>query len=241
MARDYSTEDEVPELHPLRGGDTGGRDREITLGVGMVLGIFFAITLICAVFFGFGYSLGRRSSQSTAPAGTNATASTNFNTFKPSPNSPALQPVPDSASASSGPTVSLPAGAASTLAGNSTAAPGDNTSASVTTATVPLNDSSAAAAATQPVPYKPAFPGPSSASTPVLPTSPAIVQVAAVSHQEDADVLLSALRKRGYNVTARQEPQDNLIHIQVGPFANRRDAEAMRQKLLADGFNAIVK
>jgi len=69
----------------------------------------------------------------------------------------------------------------------------------------------------------------------------AIVQVAAVSHQEDADVLMTALKKRGYTVTIRQEPQDKLLHVQVGPFANKKDAEAMRQRLLADGYNAIVK
>jgi DedD protein len=69
----------------------------------------------------------------------------------------------------------------------------------------------------------------------------AVVQVAAVSHQEDADVLMSALKKHGYNVTIRQEPQDKLLHVQVGPFASKKDAEAMRQRLLADGYNAIVK
>jgi cell division septation protein DedD len=69
----------------------------------------------------------------------------------------------------------------------------------------------------------------------------AVVQVAAVSHQEDADVLMNALKKHGYNVAIRQEPQDKLLHVQVGPFANKKDAEAMRQRLLADGYNAIVK
>jgi cell division septation protein DedD len=49
------------------------------------------------------------------------------------------------------------------------------------------------------------------------------------------------LKKRGYTVTIRQEPQDKLLHVQVGPFANKKDAEAMRQRLLADGYNAIVK
>ena len=68
-----------------------------------------------------------------------------------------------------------------------------------------------------------------------------VVQVAAVSHQEDADVLMSALKKHGYNVAIRLEPQDKLLHVQVGPFASKKDAEAMRQRLLADGYNAIVK
>jgi cell division septation protein DedD len=67
-----------------------------------------------------------------------------------------------------------------------------------------------------------------------------MVQIAAVSHQEDADLLLSALRSHGYAVFVRQE-QDKLLHVQIGPFATRKEADAMRQRLLADGYNAIVK
>jgi cell division septation protein DedD len=68
-----------------------------------------------------------------------------------------------------------------------------------------------------------------------------MVQIAAVSHAEDAEVLQSALQRRGYHITVTHAPQDKLMHVQVGPFANRKDAEAMRQKLLDDGYNAIVK
>jgi cell division septation protein DedD len=75
----------------------------------------------------------------------------------------------------------------------------------------------------------------------ISPNGTSIVQVAAVSHQEDADLLISALKKRGYTVFIRQEPQDKLLHVQIGPFATKKDAEAMRQHLLSDGYNAIVK
>ena len=68
-----------------------------------------------------------------------------------------------------------------------------------------------------------------------------MVQIAAVSHSEDAQVLVDALRRRGYSVTARRDAGDNLIHVQTGPFVNRNDANAMRQKLLNDGYNAIVQ
>ena len=68
-----------------------------------------------------------------------------------------------------------------------------------------------------------------------------VVQVAAVSHQEDANMLLAALKKKGYSVSIRQEPQDKLLHLQLGPFASKKEADAMRQRLLADGYNAIVK
>ncbi|MGD0097072.1 MAG: SPOR domain-containing protein [Terracidiphilus sp.] len=68
-----------------------------------------------------------------------------------------------------------------------------------------------------------------------------MVQIAAVSHQEDADVLVSALRKRGYAVTMRRDPTDSLFHVRIGPFASRDDANAARQKLLNDGYNASVE
>ena len=68
-----------------------------------------------------------------------------------------------------------------------------------------------------------------------------MVQIAAVSHPGDAEVLVSALRRRGYAVAVYRDPVDTLMHVQVGPFASRNDAAAMRQKLLNDGYNAIVQ
>jgi cell division septation protein DedD len=68
-----------------------------------------------------------------------------------------------------------------------------------------------------------------------------MIQVATVSSQEDADVLVSALRKRGYTATARHDPADNKLHVRIGPFSNRNDANVMSKKLLHDGYNAIVQ
>ena len=68
-----------------------------------------------------------------------------------------------------------------------------------------------------------------------------MVQIAAVSHPEDAEVLVSALRKNGYAVAVHRDISDSLIHVQVGPFASHSDALIMRQKLLNDGYNAIVQ
>jgi cell division septation protein DedD len=67
------------------------------------------------------------------------------------------------------------------------------------------------------------------------------VQVAAVRVPQDADILVDALKKHGYTAVVRNEPQDQLLHVQLGPFTSRGDANAMRSKLLADGYNAVVK
>jgi cell division septation protein DedD len=215
---------EPPELQRLQGQD---RDREITLSMGMILSIFFALVLVCALFFGMGYTLGRHSSQSqTADEGT-AADSSNFNGFKPSPQSIAVQPVPTSA--------------APTVANSTAAAPAESDGSEASTTPDISHAATAPATATMPTPTKPT----ALATQPAAPIQTvqqsSIVQVAAVSHQEDADVLLSALKKQGYSVYAQPNPQDKLIHIQLGPFANRNDANAMRQRLLADGYNAIVK
>ena len=68
-----------------------------------------------------------------------------------------------------------------------------------------------------------------------------MVQIAAVSHPEDADVLVGALRRRGYAVAVRRDPTDNLMHVQVGPFSSHDEASAMRQRLLNDGYNAVIQ
>jgi DedD protein len=63
-----------------------------------------------------------------------------------------------------------------------------------------------------------------------------------MSHQEDADVVAVDLKRRGYAVAIRHEPQDKLLHVQIGPFASKKEADAMRQRLQTDGYNnAIVK
>ena len=68
-----------------------------------------------------------------------------------------------------------------------------------------------------------------------------MVQIAAVSQKADADVLVGALLRRGYAVSARREPLDGLIHVKIGPFKTPSEAEGWRQKLLNDGYNAEIQ
>ncbi len=200
---------------------SGPRDREISLGTTMILGIFFALAVLCAVFFGFGYSLGRKSVATVAAAAPAQPESTSaFSGFKPSPGnaSDKLSAVAKgTTSEDNPPPVRV---TAKTL-------PQDNHVVGDPLPVVP-------AAAKPPTPLAPPMPA-------VVPGGSALVQVAAVSHQEDADLLITTLKRRGYAVSIRSEPQDKLLHVQVGPFATHKEADAMRQRLLADGFNAIVK
>jgi DedD protein len=239
----------IDERHSSDRHDTPA-DREVTLNTGTVLALFFTLALICAVFFGFGYSMGRKSQQAVPVASSDSTPAAAPETTaadKPAPGSPAIQSVPgyqSSATSDAGskttvtaPTVKLsPAASASQT---------PDTASSVVRKPIANPDAAdGAAAKAAPVVRTP----PAAATAPVTTYNSAVpatgityVQIAAVSHQEDADVLLSALQRRGYKVLARTDTADKLIHVQIGPFTDRKQAEVTRQKLIGDGYNAFLK
>jgi len=112
--------------------------------------------------------------------------------------------------------------------------------------------SSAAAAAPEPIPVtntaqsQPNAPSVAARPAPEMARASAAgnfaVQVAAVSKEEDADALVSALRKKNYPVfVINGNAADKLFHVQVGPFASMADAEAMKSRLAGDGYNPILK
>jgi cell division septation protein DedD len=75
-----------------------------------------------------------------------------------------------------------------------------------------------------------------------LPAVDYFVQVAAVTKQEDAESLVDALKKKQYPAfVASNSAADKFFRVQVGPFTDIKDAEAMRTRLVNDGYNPIVK
>ena len=215
------------------------RDREISLGAPTILGIFFLIALVCAVFFGFGYGIGRKSPVAIGPATSTVEASSikTSGAAKPAPGLTTPEaPAPDADTDSAGtnaPQLPQP---------DQVEAPAPDPAPAakpVTAKSAPSKKAPAPIVAkATPTPQLPAA-HPTAATA--QGGAPALVQVAAVSHQEDADLLLNALKRRGYSVAIRHEPQDKLLHVQIGPLPTRKDADSMRQRLLADGYNAIVK
>jgi cell division septation protein DedD len=216
------------------------RSREITLSTASLLGIFFGLVLICGVFFGFGYSMGRGSGQGaqaaslgTAPA-SNAADSDDSANQQPATPSPAQSQ--DNAEAPA--KAALPAPVKHAKADDA-----EDASAGDAAPAPPKHVSQALVAATESAAVQKPSAGLAATTVPIAApaTGQPMVQIAAVARQEDADVLVSALRQRGYGVVVRNEPQDKLLHVQVGPFADRTQATAIKQKLLSDGYNAIIK
>lgn len=194
-------------------------ERELTLSTGMILGIFLGLILLCGLFFGFGYKMGSHKPMPPVQAATSENSPTpaaTFESFKPAAGSPA------GAGSSSQP---------SRVASEPSTDSADRSS-NVDRSPEASRENSAAASHNPP---------PAPAASAPISGGGFNVQVAAVSHQEDAELLVNALRAKGYPVSAHTEPQDKFFHIQVGPYASRKDAEAAKQKLVADGYQPIVK
>ncbi|HEY1649059.1 MAG TPA: SPOR domain-containing protein [Terracidiphilus sp.] len=226
------------ELEPVQ----ARRDTELTLGSGTLLVIFGGLVLLCGLCFGLGYMLGHHGSQSpTAAAPAAETASqplgAGSSLAKPSATETAAQPSPEADGAASDPSAPVassltPAAEAQTLPVPVAAgAPNQPEVHPALTPAVETNQPGQAG-----IPVHPAF-----VSAPAAPAGSLMVQIAAVSNTEDAEVLTSALRKRGYTVNARREPADNLVHVRVGPFATPAEANSWKMKLLNDGYNAVVQ
>ncbi|MGA9040936.1 MAG: SPOR domain-containing protein [Terriglobales bacterium] len=190
-------------------------DTEITLGTGKMLALFFGLVILCAVFFGMGFSLGKNSVKPMAGDLSPATTATNGS--RPS----AVKPN-NSAAPSQDMTFYKAVGQ-------------KDTDAQLTPSSTNPPDASTppASARSNPAPPDPA--------TSAAPAAGYFVQVAAVSKQEDADALVDALKKKQYPAASASLPTDKLFHVQVGPFTDIKDAESMRSKLLSDGYNPIVK
>jgi DedD protein len=219
-------------------------DSEITLSATTLLGIFFGLVLICGVFFGFGYSTGRHGETAQPPASSTAdetTAPTVSGASKPSAMQ-SLEPASTTPNATTA-SANAPDSNAVTESLDEDSAPPAKTQPAATPKAVAMQSSGPVA--TTPT-VKPAslpiapstLPAPAPAS---MGSGTVMVQIAAVTRSEDANALASALRQRGYTVSVRNEPQDKLLHVQVGPFATRDAAKATRAKLIADGYNAILK
>jgi len=194
-------------------------DTEITLGTGKLLAVFFFLVGICALFFALGYSLGRKAEPGVTAASAAVTpaptGSSKANSSSSSSTAPAAQPMTfyKSVEQKDANPELTPAAATKTDA-----------------PPVPENTSPAAAAMAN-------VPDPAT----TLPTAGYFVQVAAVSKQEDADSLVDALKKKQYPAFVAPLAADKLFRVQVGPYADVKEAEAMRARLIGDGYNPILK
>jgi DedD protein len=225
-------------------------DTEITLGVGKLLGLFFLLAAICGVFFSIGYSLGKSSGREQAAGDqpqvtvSDAAPSTSAGEAgKPSAGVVKSQePVPASGddADTANPEKKLTFYKAVQQTGTA-GQPPDEAHGTTGAHKVDATTEKPSPMGVEAKETKPADVAPH--ASPVTGPGTLVVQIAALSREDDAVSLAGALRKKDYNVFVVNNPvtNDKLYHVQVGPFATMPEAQAMRAKLVAEGYNPIIK
>src|SRR5258708_8011223 len=107
--------------------NNNNEDTEVTLGTGKMLGLFFGLVILCAIFFGMGYSMGKNAVKSTTEllpspgtsSGTHSIAGKPSSTPAPAPETQEVvqqQSVPPAYSTSTAPASTTPQSAPATTA-----------------------------------------------------------------------------------------------------------------------------
>ncbi len=210
---------------------------EVHWSANTILAIFFASSLISAVFFGLGYSFGRGGTAKSAMyTASSATISSPGTIGEQTQQQPASNVALRNAVV---PTPATPIEAVDTHRVN-------DAQQSVPAALRPV--SSAPSPRPKVVPARDTRPVPtaeqhSSAVRGATADGAGryMVQVGAVGDRKDARMLVSQLRKRGFHAGIYSAKNDKFLHVQIGPFTGAQQAQTMRHHVLASGYHAILK
>lgn len=227
------------------GGKRGAGDR--VLESKHVIGLFLLMLLFSGVFFTLGYVMGRNQYDGQVRAASNAANKTEpvyMAKSDPAPKKAADSKAMDDsgAAADSDP---------STVSSNS---PWNNLHSSNTRAD--------AEPRLEPAPHKvepnaaPAMaksktpPQPVSSRTvskvskgvvdsPLIPSGAYVIQVAALTREDDALGIAGSLQKKHYAAFVQTPQKDKYYRVQVGPFKDQKSADAAKKGLEGEGFKAF--
>jgi cell division protein FtsN len=188
---------------------------EVLLGNKQLLSVFFIVVILFGVFFTMGYVLGRHSvSGGYAQLPSRAAA----------PSAPAQ---PSGFSDTSSPASAQQTGPAETA---------------------PAAEEAPAKTGTQPQQQMPAAEPPHPAAAPraaaQVPSEPAAGQVflqATAAKRQDAEVVASVLKQKGFPVVLAPGPTDAVLRVLVGPFSDSDGLAKARAGLEAAGFKPFLR
>ena len=222
------------------GGKRGAGER--VLESKHVIGLFLLMLLFSGVFFALGYVMGRNQYDSQVrAASTNSRAPEPVVAPKPEPTPQRTAEAPPSA------TESDPATANNNsdweFYGSSKAAKNEPHLEPVPKAPAasPASKTVNARARVAPPTPSPAVAKTSKPGTngPLIPNGALVLQVAALTRQDDALSIASSLQKKHFAAYVQTPQKDKFYRVQVGPFKDKKTADAAKKGLESEGFKAF--
>jgi cell division septation protein DedD len=219
------------------GGKRGGAGERV-LESRHVIGLFMLMLLFSGVFFTLGYVMGRNQYDGQVRAATEPHTKLQ-NPFSPKPG-PAAKQASDSGASNSPPETAAPPNSDWEFyhAGDSKKAV-DHLKPAVP-ASVPAQKNAPALVRTTATPKTAGDPA-KSMHAPLMPGGAYTLQVAAVRREADALELATRLQHKKFPAFVLSPRGDKYYRVQVGPYADQKNADAARKGLESAGFKAIVK
>jgi len=209
------------------------RPGELVLENRQLLLVFFGIVALCGIFFALGYIVGRNT---LSPFATAAQAESGS-----SAGGGKSSPMPPAAYLNSGQPAVPSAGVPSS---SETELNYDQSLSEKTPEARLVSPESANAPSNPPAgtsqPNQPGEPAKPNAVAPPPPPG-ILVQVSALTRQEDAQALVQLLKEKKLPVLVTSWSGDTLFHVVVGPYQTEREAQQVKRTLEQDGFQPIIK
>jgi cell division protein FtsN len=221
------------------GGKRGAGER--VLEGKHVIGLFLLMLLFSGVFFTLGYVMGRNQYDGQVNAATTNSRPSERELVVPSKPKAAPPQTPEIS----------PAASESDPSTSNTNSDWEFYDSSKTAKTDPHLENVPKASATPPAPktvsMKPKVePTPPAAKTskpvtsaPLIPNGALVLQVAALTKQDDALSIASSLQKKHFAAYVQMPQKDNFYRVQVGPLKDKKAADAERKRLESEGFKAF--
>jgi cell division septation protein DedD len=92
---------------------------------------------------------------------------------------------------------------------------------------------------TVPAPTSSAKPGKNNLNAPLIPSGAIVLQVAALVKQDDALAIAGNLQKKHFSAYVQMPQKDKFYRVQVGPFKDKKAADAAKKGLENEGFKAF--
>jgi len=209
-----------------------------------VIGLFLLMLLFSGVFFTLGYVMGRNQYDGQVSAETTNARAPEREPVVPAKPERTPKPTAEAPPAAS---ESDPATSGNNsdweFYGSSKPAKGEPHLEPVPKAPAfpPESKTVSAKAKAGPVTPTPAAAKPSKpmANAPLIPTGALVLQVAALTKQDDALSIASSLQKKHFSAFVQMPQKDKFYRVRVGPFKEKKAADAAKKGLEGEGFKAF--
>src|SRR6202158_615933 len=199
-----------------------------------VIGLFLLMLLFSGVFFSLGYVMGRNQLEAQVRAASNLHASPSDGVPpEVAPRHTTKKNTPDTSSGSPNNSDSTPASSNGWgFYENTKSTKGAEPlhPVSQVSAPKPLNVKQPTAAKTK-----------APMSAPIIVKGSYVLQVAALTKENDALALANTLQKKGFPAMVLSPQANKFYRVQVGPYADPKAADIAKKGLEDTGFKAIVK